>query len=101
MSKSHMGLKRPHKFIARGTVDYVFKRDNGTCVYCGDHAQEIDHVIPTTDGGNSVKSNLVCVCKKCNTKKAHHIDDPKWLTMSIIWLAQKGEDISWMDDVYK
>ena len=68
--------KAQGKIIHSGTARYVFERDEGFCVYCGNPAREIDHVIPTKDGGKSIRSNLVCVCSRCNTKKAHHLDDP-------------------------
>jgi 5-methylcytosine-specific restriction endonuclease McrA len=48
----------------------VLARDNNTCVYCGKHAETIDHVVPRAAGGTSTYENCVAACKSCNSKKA-------------------------------
>ena len=93
--------KKEHRRIGSFTTRYIFERDEGMCIYCGNPAQELDHVIPTKDGGRSIKNNLVCACRRCNMKKARHPNDSIWLTRAIFWLLEKGEDVSWMDDFYK
>jgi len=49
------------------------KLAEGRCHYCGRStpARELtmDHVVPLTRGGRSVKSNLVTCCKECNNRK--------------------------------
>ena len=49
------------------------KKGEGLCYYCGGKTTPaeltMDHVVPLTKGGRSVKNNLVCCCKECNTKK--------------------------------
>jgi len=49
----------------------ILARDNYACQYCGTHANDltVDHVIPKRLGGPTAWENLVCCCKKCNTKK--------------------------------
>ncbi|HEY3282664.1 MAG TPA: HNH endonuclease [Armatimonadota bacterium] len=49
----------------------IFARDNYTCQYCGQVAKEltVDHVIPKRMGGKSTWENLVCSCRRCNTRK--------------------------------
>ena len=43
------------------------------CVYCGGiyelHELTLDHVKPKTNGGESIASNLVPACRKCNQGK--------------------------------
>ena len=39
------------------------------CVYCGDHADTLDHVVPLTRGGEHSISNLVPACRPCNSSK--------------------------------
>ncbi len=45
----------------------------GVCHYCGRHVGgenlTMDHVIPVSRGGKSVKSNIVPCCKACNNEK--------------------------------
>lgn len=67
-------VKRPIpelKLSRRG----IFARDNYTCQYCGHQSKEltIDHVIPRRLGGKSTWDNLVCCCRKCNSKKSDKV----------------------------
>jgi 5-methylcytosine-specific restriction endonuclease McrA len=45
-----------------------------TCVYCGKSYElsqlTLDHVIPRSAGGETIVSNIVPACEKCNQKKA-------------------------------
>ena len=45
-----------------------------TCVYCGKSYElsqlTLDHVIPRSAGGETIVSNMVPACEKCNQKKA-------------------------------
>ncbi len=49
------------------------KTASGVCHYCGKKYRydqlTMDHLVPLTRGGRSVKNNLVPACKDCNTKK--------------------------------
>ncbi len=57
----------------------ILARDNNQCMYCGEffpsNLLSIDHVYPTSkyrllhDGSSTVWSNVVCACKRCNTRK--------------------------------
>ena len=69
---------RVHKFINLDITrvpysrDNVFKRDNYTCVYCGEdepRAMTIDHVIPKSKGGEDSFENCVTACRPCNAEK--------------------------------
>jgi len=67
-------------------IDYfdpleIFKRDRWTCRLCGkttpkelrgktdDSSPELDHIIPLALGGSHTKSNVQCLCRKCNQMK--------------------------------
>lgn len=47
----------------------VFARDRGTCQYCGDPADSIDHVVPRAKGGSHTWENVVAACRPCNVRK--------------------------------
>lgn len=52
----------------------ILRRDAYACRYCGGTAPDvvltIDHVIPSTLGGDDDPSNLVAACKDCNAGKS-------------------------------
>lgn len=47
----------------------VLARDSHTCAYCGDVANEVDHIIPLVRGGSDDMENLVACCRSCNSSK--------------------------------
>ncbi len=47
----------------------VFARDGHRCQYCGRPAENIDHVVPRSRGGEHVWENVVAACRACNSKK--------------------------------
>lgn len=44
----------------------VMRRSDSYCVYCGDRAEHIDHVLAFSKGGTNEESNLVASCAACN-----------------------------------
>jgi 5-methylcytosine-specific restriction endonuclease McrA len=48
---------------------YVLNRDGYECTYCGEPANEVDHVISRKDGGTDDLDNLVAACRRCNNSK--------------------------------
>ena len=58
---------RPHVPLTRRAV---FARDGGRCVYCGNAATSLDHVIPRSRGGQHNWENVVSACGRCNHEKA-------------------------------
>lgn len=53
----------------------LFNRDNWSCQYCGKKLHwntiEIEHIMPTSRGGETSWQNCVAACKPCNKKKAN------------------------------
>ena len=53
----------------------VFKRDKFTCQYCGRKPPqvvlEIDHIIPSSNGGTEEIENLITSCFECNRGKSN------------------------------
>lgn len=61
------------KHVDRVSRYLLHKRDGGRCGYCGIHTSPkegtIDHIIPVSKGGQTIWTNVVWCCKKCNCKK--------------------------------
>lgn len=51
-------------------------RDRGTCRYCGEPGDQIDHVVPIAMGGSNRISNLVLACQPCNSRKGASVWRP-------------------------
>ena len=47
----------------------VFELKGRTCVYCGNPADEVDHIEPVKTGGADTIENLVPSCQSCNRRK--------------------------------
>ena len=47
----------------------VFLRDGHRCQYCGRQAENLDHVIPKSQGGGHSWDNVVAACRRCSTKE--------------------------------
>ena len=66
------------------TAKEHFAQPDGTvlCIYCGStHATRWDHLIPVTEGGDTVLGNLVPACGRCDDSKQdrdyiHWLDSP-------------------------
>jgi len=58
-------------FRARAALNRraVFARDGHRCQYCGATAENIDHVVPRSRGGQHTWENVVAACRPCNTRK--------------------------------
>ncbi|NJP07015.1 MAG: HNH endonuclease [Chloroflexaceae bacterium] len=66
-------IRIPHRLKLPCSRRGVLARDHDTCQYCGlqpGRAQlTIDHVVPRSQGGNTVWDNVVTACRECNRKK--------------------------------
>ncbi len=51
----------------------VFARDGHRCQYCGNQAENIDHVVPRSRGGTHTWDNVVAACRRCNAAKEDHL----------------------------
>lgn len=47
----------------------VFARDRHRCQYCGGSAENLDHVLPRSRGGDHTWENIVAACRACNARK--------------------------------
>ena len=76
---------------------YVFHRDGGRCVYCGNaraERYELEHIVPRSHGGSDRASNLAVSCRDCNVRKGNQpieqflADSPARL--AAIWRVQRA-----------
>ncbi len=66
-------VKVPYRARASLTRRAVFARDEWTCQYCGRAAENVDHVIPRSRGGEHVWENVVAACRRCNARKENRL----------------------------
>lgn len=50
----------------------VMLRDRYRCQYCGQPAEDVDHVLPRSRGGPHAWENVVAACRTCNARKQDH-----------------------------
>jgi 5-methylcytosine-specific restriction endonuclease McrA len=51
----------------------VLRRDSGTCAYCSQAADTVDHVVPRSRGGRHEWTNVVASCKRDNLLKGDQL----------------------------
>lgn len=59
----------------------VFARDRHRCQYCGNGAENLDHVIPRSRGGDHAWENVVAACRTCNTRKGNRTPEEAGMTL--------------------
>jgi len=53
---------------------FVWQRDEGRCVKCGNNEKlEFDHIIPIVKGGSNTERNIQLLCERCNRSKSKNI----------------------------
>lgn len=66
-------VRVPYRAQAALTRRTVFARDHWMCQYCGQAAENVDHVIPRSRGGRHAWENVVAACKRCNSRKKNRL----------------------------
>lgn len=54
------------RMLTRAKKDSILREANFTCLYCGDPANEVDHIFPHSYSLNDKEENLVASCSICN-----------------------------------
>ena len=60
----------------------VFLRDGHRCQYCGSPAEDVDHVLPRSRGGEHRWENVVAACRDCNASKQDRTPKEAGYTLS-------------------
>ena len=63
-------VKVPYRAVVPISRKGVLARDQHRCVYCGQQATSLDHVVPRSRGGAHAWENVVAACGRCNHHKA-------------------------------
>jgi 5-methylcytosine-specific restriction endonuclease McrA len=64
--------------------DYVYSRDEGQCLKCGNLGSDPHHVIYRSKGGKHKANNIATLCNKCHHKIHNITDDVKGLLLQRI-----------------
>jgi 5-methylcytosine-specific restriction endonuclease McrA len=62
-------VRVPYRSVVPLSRRAVFARDGQRCQYCGRPAENLDHVLPRSRGGEHVWENVVASCRACNARK--------------------------------
>jgi 5-methylcytosine-specific restriction endonuclease McrA len=77
-------IKIPYKKLMQNKPSraMIYKRDGHKCQYCGSTRNlTIDHIFPTSKGGDNTWENLVVACMPCNTRKGDKLLEETNLTL--------------------
>ena len=80
MTRSEWGRRPSRVSYARrypSRAREIRERDHGKCVYCGDAGTTFDHLTPKSRGGSDLKTNMVCACLSCNSRRGN-MSLPSW-----------------------
>lgn len=82
--------------ISKKTKEIVYKRDEGSCIFCGAPGLPEAHVVPRSHGGLGIPENIVTVCRKCHDKLDNSTDRQQMLQVAAEHLRQFYE--GWNED---
>ena len=83
-------VRVPHQAHVALNRRAVFARDGHRCQYCGAQAENIDHIVPRSKGGQHTWENVVAACKRCNARKRDHMLEDSGMRLRRLPLAPKG-----------
>ncbi|MDP9296180.1 MAG: HNH endonuclease [Actinomycetota bacterium] len=75
-------VKIPYRAHAALTRRAIFARDGWVCQYCGQAAENLDHVTPRSRGGGHTWENVVAACRRCNSRKENRLPHEVGLVLS-------------------
>lgn len=87
-------VRVPHQRRAPLSRKAVFMRDDHRCQYCSRRAENLDHVVPRSRGGEHEWENVVACCTRCNTVKRDRLLHET--TMQLARQPQVPTPMSWV-----
>ncbi len=107
---------RRHRKPVKFSRVNIYGRDDYKCQYCGRRKPmpelTYDHVIPRTQGGLTVWSNIVTACEDCNTRKGGRTPEqarmklrkmpvqPQDVPAMVIAVSRESVPDAWRDYLY-
>lgn len=82
--------------ISKKTKEIVYKRDEGSCIFCGAPGLPEAHYIPRSHGGLGIPENIVTACRPCHDKMDNSTDRQQMLQVAAEHLKQFYE--GWNED---
>jgi 5-methylcytosine-specific restriction endonuclease McrA len=71
--------------VPRFRKKVLYNRDNWSCQFCGEHLNwktiTVDHLLPSSRGGDSSWLNCVVACKACNRYKSNKTPEEAGMTL--------------------
>jgi len=65
--------------LSVGQWNSILEDFNHSCAYCGAEGKKLekDHIVPLSDGGDTIPENIIPACETCNRSKGHN-DPIEW-----------------------
>ncbi len=76
------------------TRNAVFARDDHRCQYCLSPAENLDHIVPRSRGGDHTWDNVVACCRRCNVKKGNRL--PAEVGLDLVRPPQSPRRYGWI-----
>lgn len=52
----------------RSNKEYIWEKQEGKCLLCGDSIEQYHHIVPRSKGGSNSVKNVVGLCSKCHVE---------------------------------
>lgn len=70
----------------------ALKRDHHTCMWCGDTATTVDHIVPSSKGGSDLPRNLLASCSECNSRRGNR--------SAFVYLREKADSVPYRSKLF-
>lgn len=87
--QEQMRKKQLERNIPADLQSEIFTRDGGRCQYCGGEGRTLDHLVPVSKGGPSVRLNLLTACEPCNLRKHAKLPSEEIVTVIRFFLKRE------------
>lgn len=78
VERTRMRRKAAYRSLTLDEWKAIWEQFGGLCAYCGAPAEEMDHLVPISKGGDHTAENVVPACFSCNRSKSGKWPDD-WL----------------------